>query len=120
MRDQLINLLETSFGFPARLQGSLSPKEKYPDSFFTIWNTESADGHHYDNGPIWYTWTFSIFFYSTDPGRVLTVTQTAIEILKARGWIIDGKGTDAPSDEITHTGRTFTATFIEDKEELKA
>lgn len=113
MRDQLIDLLWNEYGYPVRLQGSLAPSEAYPDNFFTIWNAETADGDHFDNGPIWYTWTFSIYFFSTDPGAVLSVTESAINLLKAAGWIIDGKGTDAPSDEITHTGRTFTATFIE-------
>ncbi len=112
MRDQLIALLN-DYGYPVRLQGSLAPGEAYPDNFFTIWNASTADGNHYDNGAIWYTWTFSIYFFSTDPGAVLSITESAIRKLKAAGWIIDGKGTDAPSDEITHTGRTFTATFIE-------
>ena len=35
MKDQLISIL-SSFGFPVRLQGSLTEAERYPDSFFTL------------------------------------------------------------------------------------
>lgn len=112
MKEQLIELLST-FGYPVRLQGSLTENEKYPNSFFTIWNNDTSDGSHYDNDAIDYIWDFDINFYSIDPMLTNTVLLQAKSLLKANGWIAGGKGHDVPSDEPTHTGRGMTAIFIE-------
>lgn len=115
MRDTLINLLETEFNhnYPVRLQGSLAPDEAYPDSFFTVWNPDTSDGNHYDNAAAWWSHTFTIYFYSTDPGLVLSVISAAIALLRGAGWLVDGKGYDVASDEETHTGRAFDAVYME-------
>lgn len=111
MRNTLMNLLKDEFNVPVRLQGSLAPSEAYPERFFTIWNAETEDGHHYDNGPIAIEWDFSVFFYSRDPKDVIDTTTAAIMLLKANDWIIDGRGYDVASDEPTHTGRGFDAIY---------
>ena len=112
MKDQLIALLDT-FGFPVKLQGSLGKDEQYPDSFFTFWNTDTPEDHHYDNAPTVYEWYFTIYFYSTDPIAVNTQLLEARALLKENGWITLGKGYDVPSDEPTHTGRGMDIIFIE-------
>lgn len=112
MRDRLINIL-AEFGYPVRQQGSLSPTEPYPSSFFTIWNDETEDLSHYDNDAISYTWQFTVYFYSNSPDLVATIPLEAIDALKSTGWIINGRGYDVPSDEITHTGRAFDCIYIE-------
>lgn len=112
MKQALIDLLET-FGYPVKLQGSLANNEQYPNSFFTIWNTETADGSHYDNNAIDYVWDFTIYFYSIDPTLVNTILLEVKTLLKANGWIVPGKGYDVPTDEITHTGRAIDALYIE-------
>lgn len=112
MRDTLMNILD-GFHFPVRQQGSLAPSEPYPPSFFTIWNDETEDLAHYDNDAISYAWEFSVYFYSSDPDLVNTVPLEAIRQLKDAGWIINGRGYDVPSDEITHTGRAFDCTYVE-------
>ena len=112
MKETLIALLGT-LKYPVKLQGTITKDEAYPASFFTIWNTETIDGHHYDNGPISVVWEFSIFFFSTDPTLVNTVLDEAIALLKTNGWIITGRGYDAPSDEASHTGRAFDALYID-------
>lgn len=112
MKDKLIALLE-SFGFPVYLQGSLAADAKYPDSFFTFWNNSTLDNLHYDNAAVQYVWNFDVNFYSNDPLLVNTKLQEAITLLKQNGWIINGKGRDIPSDEITHTGRTVNALYLE-------
>lgn len=112
MKQDLINLLST-FGYPVKLQGTLTESEKYPNSFFTIWNNESTDGSHYDNDAINYIWDFSIYFYSVNPALVNTVLLQAKNLLKNSGWIIGGKGYDVPSDEPSHTGRAIDALYIE-------
>lgn len=112
MKEQLIVLLET-FGFPVKLQGSLGKDEKYPESFFTFWNNETPEGNHYDNGPVSFIWSFTVYFYSTDPTTVNTKLLEARELLRANGWIVIGKGYDVPSDEPSHTGRGMDLIFIE-------
>lgn len=112
MKEQLIELLN-EFGYPVRLQGSLTQDEAYPASFFTIWNDETEDGAHYDNDAINYIWSFSINFYSVNPELVNTILLQVKSLLKANGWIVGGKGYDVPSDEISHTGRAIDAIYIE-------
>ena len=112
MKQKLITALET-FGYPVYLQGSLTESEKYPDSFFTIWNSDTADGSHYDNAAINYVWDFTVYFYSVNPSLVNTVLLQAKNLLRSEGWIISGKGYDVPSDEPTHTGRAFDALYNE-------
>lgn len=112
MKQELINQLQT-FGYPVFLQGSLSESEKYPESFFTIWNNETYDGNHYDNQPINYIWDFTIYFYSIDPALVNNIFLEMKTLLKSNGWIIGGKGYDVPTDEPSHTGRAIDALYIE-------
>ena len=112
MKQELIDLLE-SFGYQVRLQGSLTEQEKYPDSFFTVWNNSADDGSHYDNEAINYVWDFTVYFYSIDPTLVNTKILEAKTLLKQNGWIVGGKGYDVPSDEITHTGRAIDVLFLE-------
>ena len=112
MKQKLIDILST-FGHPVRLQGSFTENEKYPSHFFTIWNNSTDDGNHYDNEAVSYVWSFSIYFYSTDPELVNTVLLDAKRRLKKEGWIINGKGYDVPTDEPTHTGRAIDALFLE-------
>ena len=112
MKQELINLLKT-FGYPVRLQGTLTQNEIYPQSFFTYWNDDTTDGSHYDNDAINYIWEFTIYFYSTNPTLVNTVLLEVKALLKSNGWIVGGKGYDVPSDEATHTGRAIDVLYIE-------
>lgn len=112
MKEKLINLLE-SFGYPVFLQGSLTEDDPYPESFFTIWNNDSYDGDHYDNDAIYYVWNFDVNFYSTDPTLVNAMLLEAKAVLKANGFIVNGKGYDVASDEPTHTGRGINALIID-------
>ena len=116
MKEELINILET-FGYPVRLQGSLAPDEAYPPSFFTFWNNETSDSAHYNNHTIGYVWSFSIFFYSTDPELVNYALLLAKNALEEHKWIVPGKGYDVASDEPTHTGRGIEVYKIERKEQ---
>lgn len=112
IKSNLIDLLKT-FGYPVKLQGTLTKEEAYPESFFTIWNNETLDGNHYDNEPIGYIWDFTIYFYSTDPALVNTKIVDAKNLLKQNGWVVAGKGYDVPSDEPTHTGRAIDVLYKE-------
>lgn len=112
MEDDLIQILET-LGYPVIRQGSLSPDEEYPDSFFTFWNNDSPDHAHYDNAEYGTEWDFDVNFYSTDPEKTYRVLAYARIKLKQNKWIIPGKGYDVASDEVTHTGRGMRAFYLE-------
>lgn len=110
MEDLLISTLE-ALGYPVRLQGSLLPDKRYPDSFFTFWN-DSADGSSfYSNDETAVVWAYSLNFYSIDPLLVSTKLLEAKQLLKNVGFIISGAGYDVPSDEPTHTGRGITLLY---------
>lgn len=109
--DLLIKTLET-FGFPVRRQGSLLVKEKYPDSFFTFWNSGSNSDRYYDNKDHALISEFDVNFYSCDPDAVYTVLREAIKKLKATGFIISGDGHDVASDEQTHDGRGVSCAYV--------
>lgn len=112
MKEQLINILKT-FGYIVRLQGSFAEDERYPESFFTIWNNDTPEGAHYDNDTIAFIWNFTVNFYSVDPVLVNTIPERVRSALKKDGWIVYGKGYDVPSDEPTHTGRALDTVYIE-------
>lgn len=112
MEDSLIELLE-AYGFPVYRQGSLSDSDTYPSDFFTFWNSDSTDHNHYNNSNYGIVWTFDIYFYSNNPSNTYTYLSNAIDSLKSNGWIVNGRGFDVQTDEPTHTGRGFTAYYLE-------
>lgn len=114
MEDLLISTLE-QLGYPVKLQGSMLPHERYPDSFFTFWN-DSADGDSfYSNNEGAIVWAYSINFYSTSSLLVNSKLLEAKALLKSAGWIVSGAGYDVASDEPTHTGRGITALYRQEQ-----
>lgn len=111
MEDRLIELLQ-SFGYPVRRQGSLADDEKYPDTFFTFWNTSDTEHSAYDNDTQLVDYDFMVNVYSTSPNRVYDLLSRARTLLKSEGWIIAVRGYDAASDESTHTGRGCEVQYI--------
>lgn len=112
MKSELIAKLET-FGYPVFLQGSLDTDEQYPDSFFTFWNFETPEGEFYDDKPHRAVWGFWVYFYSVNPQLVEEKTEAARILLKANGWIPNGKPNDISVDVPTHTGSMFEIFGIE-------
>lgn len=112
MKGKLVELLE-SRGFPVYLQGSMAEDEKYPDSFFTYFNFDTPDGAFYDNDSHKADWGFWVYFYSNNPRLVESETKEVYKLLKESGFILQGRGTDANSDEESHTGRMLTAYYME-------
>ena len=86
------------------LHGTMNPAEAYPESFVTFWTDDAPDGVHFDNSTGSYDWAFSVIFYSSSPAQTNTRPHEIRAALKAAGFIPQGKGQDAPSDEPTHTG----------------
>lgn len=111
MEDQLIELLE-SLGYQVYRQGSFIEDQKYPDSFFTFWNTDSPDHAHYDNSDYLANWEYDVNFYSVDPELTYSVLSNARKLLKENRWIVPSRGYDVYSDENTHTGRGMQAIFL--------
>ena len=107
-----IDLLKTLCGKIIE-QGSMAPQERYPARFFTFWNSSTPANKHYDNAPHGFAWTVDFNFYSTDHADVYSTLEAAITLLRANGWIIGEKGHAVASDQNTHTGRGFTATYLE-------
>lgn len=112
MKDLLIKTLET-FKYPIIQQETLSEDEPYPETFFTFWNSETAENSHYNNKPNNYVWDFELNVYSTDPEKVNNLLIEAKEKLEKQGFITSGKGHDVISDEPTHTGRGINVQIIE-------
>lgn len=103
MKEELEKILKAT-GYPASLQGTIGD---YPESFYTYWNFEAPETF-YDDTAAYAVWGFWIFFFSADPALVESETSAAIARLRAAGWVVDGRGEDALSDEPTHTGRRLT------------
>jgi hypothetical protein len=112
MEDNLLEILQ-SFGYPVYRQGSMSDDEKYPETFFTFWNTESPDHSHYDNDEYGTSWSYNIFVYSSDPAKTYSLLLEARTALKQAGWVAPSKGFDAASDEATHTGRGLEVYYLQ-------
>lgn len=110
--DNAINLLEAICPKVIQ-QGSLAPNEPYPDRYFTFWNPDTHDHKHYDNAASGAVWELDVNFYSTEPMDVYNALDAAIKALRGAGWIISGRGHSVASDEPTHTGRGFTAVYLE-------
>lgn len=110
MEDLLISTLET-LGYPIRLQGSLLPKEPYPEHFFTYWNDSTDGSGFYSNEENAVIWQYSLNFYSVDPLLVNSKLLEAKSLLKSEGFIVSGAGYSVMSDEPTHTGRGITVTY---------
>ena len=112
MEDSLIEIL-SGFGVPVIRQGSLAPDEVYPPTFFTFWNNEETGESYYDNETKSVFYSFDVNVYSEDVEKTYSFLKDARAALKASGWNCPERGHDVASDEITHTGRGFTATFLE-------
>lgn len=115
-KDKLIEVLE-SMGYVEGetifLQGSYPANTPYPDSFFTFWNTEVPEDLFYDNEPSIAYWHIQLNFYSNDPMLVNTELERAKPLLKAAGFVMEGKGGDLESDFPAWTGRGCDLIFVE-------
>lgn len=116
MEDLIISTL-SKLGYPVRQQGSLQPKEAYPDHFFTFWNDATDGSGFYSNTETATEWQYSVNFYSIDPAlvsnifKVIRDKDTAKSLLIAAGFVVSGAGYDVASDEHTHTGRGITILY---------
>lgn len=101
------------FGYPHWLMHTMPARQEYPESFFTFLTTDAPFEAHYDNQPHSVVWYFEIGFYSSDPEKVARIPLELAKRLRAAGWFVPGLGSDAQSDEPTHTGWHFTAMCVQ-------
>lgn len=111
MEDKLIELLKT-FEVPVLRQGSLSEDEAYPETFFTFWEAPEYEHSAYDNETLNVEYEFDVNVYSTDPSTTYQLLRNARKLLKSNGFSFSDRGHDVASDEITHTGRGITVTYL--------
>ena len=118
VKDLMIETIQAEYkDIPIIQQGSMAEEDAYPASFFTFFNNAVDGNEYYDNIEGSYIWDFDLNFYSEDPALVNSMLLEAKRLLRAKGFIIDGKGYDVLSDESTHTGRGINVIYIE-KEDI--
>ena len=115
MRELLIETLEST-GYPVYLQGTMAPNEPSPASFITYFTLPSDDASHYDNEPSGTVWRYEVILYSSDPRIIATAPREIRMLLKAEGFIPQGRGCDIPSDEPTHTGWAMEFDYLDMEE----
>lgn len=112
VKSDLIAIFD-EMGYPSWLMHTMPASLAYPESFFTFLSTDAPFEAHYDNQPHSVVWGFMIGFYSSDPEKVERVPLELAQRLRAAGWVFPGLGEDVESDEPTHTGRRFTAWYVQ-------
>ena len=112
MKQILLNVLNT-FGYPVFLQGSLGENDPFPPAFFTFYINDSAD-ISFDNTDEYCTYQMQVIFYANDPATVESIAEQSRTALKAAGFIPNGRGTDIPSEEPTHTGWACEYSYIKE------
>lgn len=111
MKELLIKTL-SQFGFPVRLEGSLSDKE-YPETFITFWNFTSTNDS-YSNDDYVTTWGYNVRLYSKIPSVVEEVKINILKELKKAGFTPNGKGNDfVYSSETHHVGWSVDVYYLE-------
>ena len=113
MLEQLIQLLEDTYGYPVYLQGSLSENAPYPDHFFTYWINDSDSDSHYDNDETAIVWDYDLNFYSNNPLKAHRMLLEVKALLKQNNFTVSGGGYSVMSDESTHTGRGINVLYRE-------
>lgn len=102
IRNIFFDTMQENFSFPIFLQGSMSDKMKYPDTFITYFipTNETQNG---DNKTQLNTFILEVATYSNDIDVKDETTEKIKEILKAKNFNFV-MGGDVASDEPTHTG----------------
>lgn len=113
MKNLLVSTLETICPNDVYLQGTYPSEKPYPAEFITFWTSGVPDNSHYDNDTVSWDWNFQVVYYSNDPATIMTKSMQIISALKNAGFIPQGKGTDIPSDVLTHTGWAMEFVYTE-------
>ena len=110
--EKIIDSKTAAEDVPIFKQGSLGEDEAYPDTFLTFWENPEAEQTAYDNGTATVVWSFDVNGYSTSPNKLYSLMNALRAAYKADGWQTPDRGHDVASDEITHTGRGISVTYL--------
>lgn len=100
-------------GYPYARQGSFQEGDEIPTSLFTFWNANTPEDGFYDNKPHKAVWIWYIYFYTKDPNLIYSVVEELIVKAKIKGFVVEGKAHDIPSDAPDYFGRYVTLKFVE-------
>lgn len=109
---ELFELFE-SMNYPYFRQGSVSDKE-YPNSFFTFWNYATPILKYRDDKSKIYSYDVMVYFYTDDPKLIYEVMDEFIVLAKERGFLIDSKAYDTPTDKDNFFGRLVQIRIIKE------
>lgn len=101
VRENVFSTLE-SFMLPVYLQGSMSKKEEYPETFFTYF-IPTQEGINGDNEEQIKTFIVEIAVYSNDIDKMDELSEQIKNKMKEQNFNFV-MGGDVASDEPTHTG----------------
>lgn len=108
---ELFDLFE-EFGYPYYRQGSLSSTD-YPDeAFFTFWNYDTPILRYRDNDSKDYSINVMVYFYTNNAFLIYDVMSNFIIQAKKKGFIVEGKAYDTPSDREDYFGRLVSIKII--------
>lgn len=102
-----------ALGLEYSRQGSYSPDEELPSSFFTFWNYDIPEEGFFDNKASRAIWIWQVYFYTTNPNLIYSKLQEFIDLAKEEGFIVEGRGSDIPTERPDYLGRMVRITFIE-------
>lgn len=112
MKEKLDEIFE-SIGLPFSLQGSYQEGESLPISFFTYWNIDTPEDFFYDNEANRTQWKWYVYFYTSDPSVIYSQMDEFVRLAKEKGFIVEGRGNDIPSDVPDYLGRYVRVTYLE-------
>lgn len=95
-------------------QGSFTEGEELPESFFTFWNADTESIFHYDDDDHKTQWFWYVYLYTKNPAIMYSKLEEFIKLAKEKGFNVDGKGIDIPSDVPDYLGRYVRLTYVED------
>lgn len=98
---------------PYARQGSYQEGAEIPESLFTFWNADTPEDGFFDNKANRAVWVWYVYFYTKNPNLIYSSIEEFIDKAKAKGFIVDGKAHDIPSDEPNYFGRYVALKYIE-------
>lgn len=95
----MINIFEDLQSLNIKVYQEGEAPKTLPDEYFTYNEDATSDLVNADNKTKAILWEFTLKFYtnSTEPMRVYNGLNEAIQLLKSKGYIIDGVGYKNPS-----------------------
>ena len=130
MEDQLIEIIKAVLleagiitadtpaeEMPYFRQGSLGEATEYPPVFVTFWANTEYELTAYDGHTATVVWPYQVNAYSISPAQAYSLTRLLRHRFKAAGWQTPDRGHDVASDEITHTGRGITVTYLKTEQQ---